>query len=149
MALRPGLLCPQSPPPQADAERVVGLARALDPLRGTEGEPLEKPLDEALVRTVALSSAGSLSPMAAVLGAVAAQEVLKVGTGTGRVGLGGVQRSLWVPDSDPGGFTDLGAAPSLDLRGQDVESVPRLKRWPLGSLREVHAPGPVAVLRCP
>lgn len=83
MALRPGLLCPQSPPPQADAERVVGLARALDPLRGTEGEPLEKPLDEALVRTVALSSAGSLSPMAAVLGAVAAQEVLKVGTGTG------------------------------------------------------------------
>ncbi|XP_016005457.2 ubiquitin-like modifier-activating enzyme 7 isoform X2 [Rousettus aegyptiacus] len=72
---------PPQPWDPADAERVVGLARALDPLRGTEGEPLEKPLDEALVRTVALSSAGSLSPMAAVLGAVAAQEVLKAVSG--------------------------------------------------------------------
>ncbi|XP_011363035.1 ubiquitin-like modifier-activating enzyme 7 isoform X2 [Pteropus vampyrus] len=68
---------PPQPWDPADAERVVGLARALEPLRGTEGEPLEKPLDEALVRRVALSSAGGLSPMAAVLGAVAAQEVLK------------------------------------------------------------------------
>ncbi|XP_045847907.1 ubiquitin-like modifier-activating enzyme 7 isoform X3 [Meles meles] len=61
----------------ADAEKVVGLARSLEPLKGTEGEPLEELLDEALVQTVALSSAGALSPMAAMLGAVAAQEVLK------------------------------------------------------------------------
>ncbi|XP_025740592.1 ubiquitin-like modifier-activating enzyme 7 isoform X1 [Callorhinus ursinus] len=60
-----------------DAEMVVGLARSLEPLKGTEGGPLEELLDEALVQTVALSSAGGLSPMAAMLGAVAAQEVLK------------------------------------------------------------------------
>ncbi|XP_004399311.1 PREDICTED: ubiquitin-like modifier-activating enzyme 7 [Odobenus rosmarus divergens] len=60
-----------------DAEMVVGLARSLEPLKGTEGGPLEELLDEALVQTVALSSAGALSPMAAMLGAVAAQEVLK------------------------------------------------------------------------
>ncbi|KAM7064134.1 ubiquitin-like modifier-activating enzyme 7 isoform 1-T1 [Molossus nigricans] len=64
---------PPQPWDPADAEKVVDLARALEPLRGAEGEPL----DEALVRTVALSSAGVLSPMAAMLGAVAAQEVLK------------------------------------------------------------------------
>ncbi|KAI6051732.1 ubiquitin-like modifier-activating enzyme 7 isoform X1 [Marmota monax] len=57
----------------ADAEIVVGLAQALEPLKGRE----EEPLDEALLRTIALSSAGDLSPMAAILGAVAAQEVLK------------------------------------------------------------------------
>ncbi|XP_053525358.1 ubiquitin-like modifier-activating enzyme 7 isoform X2 [Artibeus jamaicensis] len=68
---------PPQPWDPADAERVVGLARGLKPLRGTKGEPLEEPLDEALVWTVALSSAGVLSPMAAVVGAVAAQEVLK------------------------------------------------------------------------
>ncbi|XP_047549674.1 ubiquitin-like modifier-activating enzyme 7 [Lutra lutra] len=61
----------------ADAEKVVGLARSLEPLKGTEGEPLEELLDEDLVQTVALSSAGGLSPMAAMLGGVAAQEVLK------------------------------------------------------------------------
>lgn len=66
---------------------VVDLAQAMGPLKGTEGEPLEEQLDESLVRTVALSSAGGLSPMAAVLGAVAAQEVLKVGTGRDSVGL--------------------------------------------------------------
>ncbi|XP_033720873.1 ubiquitin-like modifier-activating enzyme 7 isoform X3 [Tursiops truncatus] len=60
-----------------DAEMVVDLAQALESLKGTEGEPLEEQLDKALVRRVALSSAGGLSPMAAVLGAVAAQEVLK------------------------------------------------------------------------
>uniref|UniRef100_A0A452VAV9 Ubiquitin-like modifier-activating enzyme 7 n=1 Tax=Ursus maritimus TaxID=29073 RepID=A0A452VAV9_URSMA len=72
-------------PPQRwdpdDAEMVVDLARSLKPLKGAEGEPLEKQLDEALVRTVALSSAGVLSPMAAMLGAVAAQEVLKAISG--------------------------------------------------------------------
>ncbi|XP_012590485.1 PREDICTED: ubiquitin-like modifier-activating enzyme 7 isoform X2 [Condylura cristata] len=60
-----------------DAEMVVNLARALEPLKGTRGEPLEELLDEALVQTVALSSSGHLSPMAAILGAVTAQEVLK------------------------------------------------------------------------
>ncbi|XP_065396662.1 ubiquitin-like modifier-activating enzyme 7 isoform X3 [Macaca fascicularis] len=60
-----------------DAETVVGLAQDLEPLKWTEEEPLEQPLDEALVRTVALSSGGVLSPMVAMLGAVAAQEVLK------------------------------------------------------------------------
>ncbi|CAO2633600.1 Ubiquitin-like modifier-activating enzyme 7 [Lemmus lemmus] len=56
-----------------DAETVVCLAQDLEPLKGTK----EESLDEALLRTVALSSAGTLSPMAAVLGGVAAQEVLK------------------------------------------------------------------------
>lgn len=55
---------------------MVGLAQDLEPLRGTE----EESLDGALLRTVVLSSAGSLSPMAAILGGVAAQEALKVGT---------------------------------------------------------------------
>ncbi|XP_008569771.1 PREDICTED: ubiquitin-like modifier-activating enzyme 7 [Galeopterus variegatus] len=68
-------------PPQpwnpVDAETVVGLAQALEPLKGTEEEPLEGSLDDALVRKIALSSAGVLSPMAALLGAVTAQEVLK------------------------------------------------------------------------
>uniref|UniRef100_G1PII7 Ubiquitin like modifier activating enzyme 7 n=1 Tax=Myotis lucifugus TaxID=59463 RepID=G1PII7_MYOLU len=72
---------PPRPWDPADAEEVVHLAQALEPLRAAEaqgeGEPWEEPLDEALVRTVALSSAGVLSPMAAMLGAVAAQEVLK------------------------------------------------------------------------
>ncbi|XP_022428803.1 ubiquitin-like modifier-activating enzyme 7 isoform X2 [Delphinapterus leucas] len=68
---------PPKPWDPVDAEMVVDLAQALESLKGTEGEPLEEQLDKALVRTVALSSAGGLSPMAAVLGAVAAQEVLK------------------------------------------------------------------------
>jgi len=97
MGLRLGPLCPQSSTPQDDAEMVVGLARSLEPLKGTEGEPLEELLDEALVQRVALSSAGSLSPMAAMLGAVAAQEVLKVGRGSGRMRLGRVWRSVCVP----------------------------------------------------
>lgn len=91
---------------------VVDLAQAMGPLKGTEGEPLEKQLDEALVRTVALSSAGGLSPMAAVLGAVAAQEVLKVGTGRDRVGLGRVQRSLWMPQGAQHWTAALGASPT-------------------------------------
>nr|XP_006978401.2 ubiquitin-like modifier-activating enzyme 7 isoform X3 [Peromyscus maniculatus bairdii] len=56
-----------------DAETVVGLAQSLEPLKGTK----EESLDEALLRRIALSSAGTLSPMAAILGGVAAQEVLK------------------------------------------------------------------------
>lgn len=84
---------------QADAETVVGLARGLKPLKGTEGEPLEEQLDEAIVRTVALSSAGVLSPMASILGAVAAQEVLKVGAGTGREGCRGHCGCQRVPNS--------------------------------------------------
>ncbi|XP_008061368.1 ubiquitin-like modifier-activating enzyme 7 [Carlito syrichta] len=68
---------PPQPWDPVDAETVVGLALDLEPLKGTEEEPSEEPLDEVLVRTVALSSAGILSPMATMLGAVAAQEVLK------------------------------------------------------------------------
>ncbi|XP_060017818.1 ubiquitin-like modifier-activating enzyme 7 isoform X5 [Lagenorhynchus albirostris] len=68
---------PPKPWDPVDAEMVVDLAQALESLKGTEGEPLEEQLDKALVQRVALSSAGGLSPMAAVLGAVAAQEVLK------------------------------------------------------------------------
>ncbi|KAM6159579.1 ubiquitin-like modifier-activating enzyme 7 isoform 2-T2 [Erethizon dorsatum] len=64
---------PLQPWDPVDAEIMVTLARDLEPLKGAE----EEPLDEALLRTVALSSAGVLSPMAAILGAVAAQEVLK------------------------------------------------------------------------
>ncbi|KAF4023923.1 hypothetical protein G4228_015937 [Cervus hanglu yarkandensis] len=72
---------PPKPWDLVDAKMVVDLAQAMGPLKGTKGEPLEEQLDEALVRTVALSSAGGLSPMAAVLGAVAAQEVLKAISG--------------------------------------------------------------------
>lgn len=70
--------------PQDDAETMVGLAQDLAPLKGTE----EESLDGAFLRTIALSSAGILSPMAAILGGVAAQEVLKVGTCGEREGLG-------------------------------------------------------------
>ncbi|XP_050816020.1 ubiquitin-like modifier-activating enzyme 7 isoform X4 [Gopherus flavomarginatus] len=54
---------------QADAERLLELARGL-----TTHQEL---LDERLVRTFAHVSAGELSPMAALLGGLAAQEVLK------------------------------------------------------------------------
>ncbi|XP_005410280.1 PREDICTED: ubiquitin-like modifier-activating enzyme 7 isoform X2 [Chinchilla lanigera] len=64
---------PLRPWDPVDAEIMVTLARDLGPLKGAE----EEPLDEALLWKVALSSAGILSPMAAILGAVAAQEVLK------------------------------------------------------------------------
>ncbi|XP_054694736.1 ubiquitin-like modifier-activating enzyme 7 isoform X1 [Grus americana] len=53
----------------ADAERVLELARSLG---GQQG-----PLDEDVVRAFASVSAGDLCPMAAVIGALAAQEVLK------------------------------------------------------------------------
>ncbi|XP_023375342.1 ubiquitin-like modifier-activating enzyme 7, partial [Otolemur garnettii] len=64
---------PPKPWDSVDAEIVVRLAQDLEPIKGTE----EQPLDEVLVRTVALTSSGVLSPMAAMMGAVAAQEVLK------------------------------------------------------------------------
>ncbi|XP_068275948.1 ubiquitin-like modifier-activating enzyme 7 isoform X2 [Nyctibius grandis] len=53
----------------ADAERVLELARSLGEHRG--------PLDEDVVRAFASVSAGDLCPVAAVVGALAAQEVLK------------------------------------------------------------------------
>ncbi|NXD37688.1 UBA7 enzyme, partial [Copsychus sechellarum] len=52
----------------ADAERVLELARSLAP---------QGPLDEDIVRAFASVSAGDLCPVAAVVGALAAQEVLK------------------------------------------------------------------------
>ncbi|XP_051483773.1 ubiquitin-like modifier-activating enzyme 7 isoform X2 [Apus apus] len=57
----------------ADAERVLELARSLGTQQG--------PLDEDLVRAFASVSAGDLCPVAAVIGALAAQEVLKAITG--------------------------------------------------------------------
>ncbi|NXG66558.1 UBA1 enzyme, partial [Hemiprocne comata] len=53
----------------ADAERVLELARSLGTQQGL--------LDEDLVRAFASVSAGDLCPVAAVIGALAAQEVLK------------------------------------------------------------------------
>ncbi|XP_039403629.1 ubiquitin-like modifier-activating enzyme 7 isoform X10 [Mauremys reevesii] len=58
---------------QADAERLLELAQGL-----TTHQEL---LDEGLVRTFAHVSAGDLSPMAALLGGLAAQEVLKAASG--------------------------------------------------------------------
>ncbi|XP_027742301.1 LOW QUALITY PROTEIN: ubiquitin-like modifier-activating enzyme 7 [Empidonax traillii] len=52
-----------------DAERVLELARSLGTQQG--------PLDEDVVRAFASVSAGNLCPVAAVVGALAAQEVLK------------------------------------------------------------------------
>ncbi|XP_026512826.1 ubiquitin-like modifier-activating enzyme 7 isoform X4 [Terrapene carolina triunguis] len=60
------------PRAQADAERLLELARGL-----TVHQEL---LDEGLVRMFAHVSAGELSPMAALLGGLAAQEVLKRGS---------------------------------------------------------------------
>ncbi|NWI71542.1 UBA1 enzyme, partial [Todus mexicanus] len=57
------------PRASADAERVLDLARRLG--------PQQHPLDEDVVRAFASVSAGDLCPVAAVVGAVAAQEVLK------------------------------------------------------------------------
>ncbi|NXL35943.1 UBA1 enzyme, partial [Glaucidium brasilianum] len=53
----------------ADAERVLELARSLGVQQG--------PLDEDVVRAFASVSAGDLCPVAAIVGALAAQEVLK------------------------------------------------------------------------
>ncbi|NXN78661.1 UBA1 enzyme, partial [Bombycilla garrulus] len=53
----------------ADAEQVLELARSLGAQQG--------PLDEDIVRAFASVSAGDLCPVAAVVGALAAQEVLK------------------------------------------------------------------------
>ncbi|NXD95358.1 UBA1 enzyme, partial [Chaetorhynchus papuensis] len=53
----------------ADAERVLELARSLGAQQG--------PLDEDIVRAFASVSTGDLCPVAAVVGALAAQEVLK------------------------------------------------------------------------
>ncbi|XP_043374321.1 ubiquitin-like modifier-activating enzyme 7 isoform X7 [Dermochelys coriacea] len=61
------------PRAQADAKRLLELARGL-----TAHQEL---LDEGLVRTFAHVSAGELSPMAALLGGLAAQEVLKAASG--------------------------------------------------------------------
>ncbi|XP_053932901.1 ubiquitin-like modifier-activating enzyme 7 isoform X2 [Cuculus canorus] len=53
----------------ADTERVLELARSLGTQQG--------PLDEDIVRAFASVSAGDLCPMASIIGALAAQEVLK------------------------------------------------------------------------
>ncbi|XP_030314416.1 ubiquitin-like modifier-activating enzyme 7 isoform X3 [Calypte anna] len=58
---------------QADAEQVLELARSLWMQQGS--------LDEDLVRAFASVSAGDLCPIASIIGALAAQEVLKAITG--------------------------------------------------------------------
>ncbi|XP_062441552.1 ubiquitin-like modifier-activating enzyme 7 isoform X2 [Rhea pennata] len=65
--------CLPQPRAQGDAERVLELARSLDEQQG--------PLDEDVVRAFASVSAGDLSPMAAFMGGLAAQEVLKAASG--------------------------------------------------------------------
>ncbi|NWV75691.1 UBA1 enzyme, partial [Dasyornis broadbenti] len=61
--------CLPRPRAPADAERLLELARSLGAQQG--------PLDEDIVRAFASVSAGDLCPVAAVVGALAAQEVLK------------------------------------------------------------------------
>ncbi|NWU33348.1 UBA1 enzyme, partial [Hylia prasina] len=61
--------CLPRPRALADAERVLELARSLGEQQG--------PLDEDIVRAFASVSAGDLCPVASVVGALAAQEVLK------------------------------------------------------------------------
>ncbi|XP_067159398.1 ubiquitin-like modifier-activating enzyme 7 isoform X3 [Apteryx mantelli] len=61
------------PRAQGDAERVLELARSLDEQQG--------PLDEDVVRAFASVSMGDLGPMAAFIGGLAAQEVLKAASG--------------------------------------------------------------------
>lgn len=56
--------------PQEDAERVLELARELGSALG--------PLDEDVVRAFASVSAGELCPVASFIGALAAQEAMKV-----------------------------------------------------------------------
>lgn len=60
-----------------DAAEVVSLARELNT---TLAVPLSS-LDETLLSTLACTSAGSLSPMQAVVGAIAAQEIMKACSG--------------------------------------------------------------------
>ncbi|NWV39658.1 UBA1 enzyme, partial [Grantiella picta] len=69
---RPLPACWRLPSPfclQADAEQVLELARSLGAQPG--------PLDEDVIRAFASASAGDLCPVAAVVGALAAQEALK------------------------------------------------------------------------
>lgn len=147
--LGPHVLC-LSAIPQDDAETVVGLAQDLEPLKGTK----EESLDGALLRTIALSSAGTLSPMAAILGGVAAQEVLKVGTCWGREELAkwaGQCIYQWapVPSSSPGACYQPSCIPQKGSQGSrnwELAEALRVMYPPLGSLQKVHAPGPMAVL---
>ncbi|KAK8778215.1 hypothetical protein V5799_020445 [Amblyomma americanum] len=60
-----------------DASEIVSLARDLNT---TLAAPLPS-LDETLLSTLACTSAGSLSPMQAVVGAIAAQEIMKACSG--------------------------------------------------------------------
>ncbi|NXL87100.1 UBA1 enzyme, partial [Alectura lathami] len=65
--------CLPRPRSQADAERVLELARGLGAQLG--------PLDEDVVRAFASVSAGDLCPVASFIGALAAQEAMKAITG--------------------------------------------------------------------
>lgn len=61
------------PPSQVDADALVAMVRELNTVAGLEQ------LDEAAVRNLAYTARGNLAPMNAVIGGLAAQEVIKVG----------------------------------------------------------------------
>ena len=58
---------------QADAEEFVKLAKEVNDKSGAKCE-----LDEGLLKEVAYGAAGDVCPMAAVIGGITAQEVMKV-----------------------------------------------------------------------
>ena len=59
---------------QADAEEFVKLAKEVNDKSGAKCEEL----DEGLLKEVAYGAAGDVCPMAAVIGGITAQEVMKV-----------------------------------------------------------------------
>ena len=59
---------------QVDAEEFVGVAKEVNDKSGAKCEEL----DESLLKEVAYGAAGDLCPMAAVIGGITAQEVMKV-----------------------------------------------------------------------
>lgn len=127
--------------PQADAELVLELARSLGAQQG--------PLDEDMVRAFASVSAGDLCPVAAVVGALAAQEVLKVSGAESRWPW--LSGGVWWPRE--GTCCPLGDAESGGRAGTQGRGAPR---WPSphglfapGRHSEVPAPEPVVVLRRP
>ncbi|XP_074139392.1 ubiquitin-like modifier-activating enzyme 7 isoform X2 [Sminthopsis crassicaudata] len=64
-----------------DADKLVVLARGLEPFQGDDGRKSNKPLDETLVREFAMTSTGDLSPINSLLGGMAAHEMLKAASG--------------------------------------------------------------------
>lgn len=135
--------------PQADAERVLELAQSLGAQQG--------PLDDDIVRAFASVSAGDLCPVAAVVGAMAAQEVLKV-SGMGVPGsevplvtlCSAVQWRLVTTRGHllPAWGRRAGQQRWAGEHG-DPAGLSRQIPFAPGHHRQVPAPGPVVVLRRP